>query len=93
MNLNPSYKQSEVGVIPNEWEIVPISELVSEFRGGAPLKPSDFTNSGIKVLPKGGVGRKGWLTIEDADLQYCSPSYATSHRNNQVDQNLSLIHI
>lgn len=91
MNLNPSYKQSEVGVIPNEWEIVPISELVSEFRGGAPLKPSDFTNSGIKVLPKGGVGRKGWLTIEDADLQYCSPSYATSHRNNQVDQNFTIV--
>ena len=67
------YKQTDAGVIPEEWEVAPLSELVTEFRGGAPLKPSDFTNAGIKVLPKGAVGRTGWLTIDDNNLQPTFP--------------------
>ncbi len=90
MEVKPGYKQTEVGIIPEEWEVISIGEVVTDFRGGAPLKPSDFTKSGIKVLPKGGVGRSGWLKIDDADLQYCSSSYAASHRNNQVDESFTI---
>jgi len=91
MQVKPGYKQTEVGVIPESWEIVPIGSLLTDFRGGAPLKPSDFTNTGVKVLPKGGVGRTGWLKIEDKDLQYCSPQYATAHRRNQVDETFTIV--
>jgi len=91
MDLNPGYKQTDVGVIPEDWEATPLSELVTEFRGGASLKPRDFTTTGIKVLPKGAVGRTGWLRIYDDDLQYCSPSYASVHRTNQVDQSYTIV--
>lgn len=33
MELRPGYKQTEVGIIPEEWEVVPFSELL-EFRNG-----------------------------------------------------------
>ncbi len=33
MELKPGYKETEVGVIPEEWEVVPFSELL-EFRNG-----------------------------------------------------------
>jgi type I restriction enzyme S subunit len=91
MQVKAGYKQTGAGVVPEDWDIVPLSELVTEFRGGAPLKPSDFTTTGIKVLSKGGVGRTGWLTIDDDDLQYCSPSYAAAHRNNQVDRGYTIV--
>lgn len=85
------YKQTEVGVIPEDWDVTPIGALVTDFRGGAPLKPSDFTQTGVKVLPKGGVGRTGWLKIEDRDLQYCSSDYAASHPRNQVDESFTVV--
>ncbi|MES3008232.1 MAG: restriction endonuclease subunit S [Pseudomonadota bacterium] len=91
MEVRAGYKQTEVGVIPEEWEVVSLSEFVTEFRGGAPLKPSDFTNSGVKVLPKGGVGRTGWLKIEARDIQFCSHGYADAHRNNQVDKGHTIV--
>ena len=91
MQLRRGYKQTDAGIIPTEWDAVPLSKLIIEFRGGAPLKPSDFTSTGIKVLPKGGVGRTGWLEIEDHELQFCSQNYATSHRSNQVDQNFTIV--
>jgi type I restriction enzyme S subunit len=85
------HKKTEVGILPDEWEVTPLSTLVSEFRGGAPLKPSDFVPTGIKVLPKGGVGHTGWLQIHDNDLQYCSSSYASTHRTNQVDRSYTIV--
>jgi type I restriction enzyme S subunit len=89
--MKPGYKQTEVGYIPEDWEVVPISELVTEFRGGATLGPSDFKSTGIKVLPKGAVGRTGWIQVDDNELQYCSPSYASAHRSNEVDESYSIV--
>ena len=66
--MRPGYKQTEVGMIPDDWGVLPMLELVTELRGGAALKPSDFTRVGVKILPKGGVGRTGWLSIKDNDL-------------------------
>lgn len=74
-----------------DWPFVSIGDLVTEFRGGAPLKPSDFTDTGVKVLPKGGVGRKGWLDIDDGDLQYCSSEYAERHHRNSVDEKYTIV--
>jgi type I restriction enzyme S subunit len=91
MEVRPGYKQTDVGVIPVGWEVLPIGELVSDLRGGAALKPSDFSRVGVKVLPKGGVGRTGWLTIHDEDIQFCTRIYADAHRQNQVDQNYTIV--
>lgn len=34
--MKPGYKQTEVGVIPEEWEVAPLGELSSCFSGGTP---------------------------------------------------------
>ncbi len=85
------YKQTDAGRTPIDWDVVPIGSLISEFRGGAPLKPSDFSPLGVKVLPKGGVGRKGWLDIPDAQLQYCMPEYALANRRHCVDHHFTIV--
>lgn len=36
MEVKPGYKQTEVGVIPEEWEVAPLGELSSCFSGGTP---------------------------------------------------------
>jgi type I restriction enzyme, S subunit len=91
MEVKPGYKQTEIGVIPEDWEVKPLAYLVTEFRGGAALRPRDFTRTGIKVLPKGGVGRTGWLRVTEDDFQFCSERYAAAHRNNQVDQSFTIV--
>lgn len=41
MELKPGYKMTEVGVIPEDWEIAPINKLFSIYVGGD-LRKSDF---------------------------------------------------
>jgi len=91
MELKAGYKQTEAGVIPEEWDFSALGDLISEMRGGAPLSPSDFKDSGVKVLPKGGVGRTGWLQVRDSEMQFCSPQYARVHRRNQVDETFTIV--
>lgn len=78
-------------MFPDEWDRVAFSETISEFRGGAPLRPSDFTKAGVMVLPKGGVGRSGWLHVKEDDIQFCSMAYAESHLSNQVDSSFTIV--
>ncbi len=91
MEVRPGYKQTEIGVIPNEWDVMQVSALVSDFCGGAPLKPTDFTKTGVRVLPKGGFVRGGYLQIAEEDLQFCSPAYAESHPRNCVDRSYTVV--
>jgi hypothetical protein len=37
--LPEGYKQTEVGVIPEDWDYLSVGNFITEFRGGAPLKP------------------------------------------------------
>lgn len=91
MEVKTESKQSAVNVIPSGWIFSTVAALTTEFRGGAPFKPSDFKTHGIKVLPKGGVGRGGVLRIADKDIQYCSNDYASAHPRNQVDKTYTIV--
>ena len=85
------YKETKVGIVPNEWEEKMFNDIVFDFRGGAPLTPNDFKDNGIKVLPKGGVTRGGILVIEKDKMQYCSSQYTENHETNLVDNTYTII--
>ncbi len=52
MELKPGYTQTEVGVIPNEWESRPLGETASFRTGpfGSALHRSDYTEDGVPVI-------------------------------------------
>jgi type I restriction enzyme S subunit len=52
MELKPGYKQTEVGVIPEDWEIKKLGELARFRTGpfGSTLHKEDYTNNGIPIV-------------------------------------------
>jgi type I restriction enzyme S subunit len=90
MTANKELRANDDAGLPSGWRLASLSELVLEIRGGAPLKPSDFVKSGALVLPKGAVGRTGWLRIADCD-QYCTEDFAKAHLSNQVDETFTIV--
>lgn len=88
---NTGYKTTELGVIPEDWDVKTLGELIFDYRGGAPLKPSDFINEGIKVLPKLGVGEGGILFVPNAKQKYCSNEYCKMYPRSIVDKNYNIV--
>jgi type I restriction enzyme S subunit len=63
MEVKPGYKQTEVGVIPEDWDAVPISSLTPQNRKngivdgpfGSNLKTIHYRTSGIPIITSGYV--------------------------------------
>ncbi len=85
------FNNTDFGNRPYDWYPLQILEIITEFKGGAPLTPRDFKKSGIKVLPKVGVIRGGNLYVEKDKQQYCSVEYANLHKSNLIDNNFTIV--
>ena len=48
-NISPSYKQTEVGVIPEDWEVKPI-KTVCKLINGRGFKPFEWGKSGLPII-------------------------------------------
>jgi type I restriction enzyme S subunit len=77
--FNSSWKK------PKNWDVVAIKDVTSDWRGGAPFKPDDFTDEGFPVLHKGAVHRNGTVVIDDKKKTYTSESYAQAHQKSVID--------
>lgn len=55
MEVNPGYKQTEVGVIPEEWEVKRLGDLGNVVRGGSPRPAGDPRYFDGNFIP--------WLTV------------------------------
>lgn len=63
MELKPGYKQTEVGVIPVEWDVSTIVETMELINGRA-FKPSEWSRLGLPII------RIQNLNNEDSDFNY-----------------------
>lgn len=71
--------------LPKNWQLKRIGEFVVEYRGGAPLKPSDFSKQGFPVIPKKAIRAGGLLNVPEDSQTYCTQEFADTYRRSVVD--------
>ncbi|ENA1815566.1 restriction endonuclease subunit S [Flavobacterium psychrophilum] len=49
MELRPGYKKTDVGVIPQDWEIATFGDIV-DYTKGFPFKSKDYQKDGIRII-------------------------------------------
>ncbi len=70
MEVKPGYKQTEVGVIPKEWETHPCSKLSERIMVGIVIRPTQYyVSHGIPAFRSANIREDG---ITDADLVFIS---------------------
>jgi type I restriction enzyme S subunit len=78
MEVKPGYKQTEVGVIPEDWEVLSIDSIVTEISMGpfgSDIKVSNFTSSGVPVLSGANVRSE---RLSDAFANFVTPAKTKS---------------
>lgn len=64
MEVRPGYKQTEVGVVPEEWQVVPLSQAARRITRGASPRPID---SPVWFDEQSNIG---WVRISDVTRSY-----------------------
>lgn len=71
---------------PKGWKLATIDSLTSNWKGGAPLKPEDFTNEGFPVLHKGAIQRNGIIKIDTGKKTHTSAAFAKKYKNSVINK-------
>jgi type I restriction enzyme S subunit len=77
MELKHGYKQTEVGLIPQKWELLPLGQLVEHTKGFA-FRADDYCSHGIRILRVSDTTYNG---IKEGEGIYLDFAKADSFRN------------
>ncbi len=83
MEVKPGYKQTEVGVIPEDWEVHKLPE-VSWFQEGPGLRNWQFTSTGMKVINVTNL-ENGVLHLERTDRNISIPEFTRMYQHFAVE--------
>jgi type I restriction enzyme S subunit len=90
MAVKPGYKQTEVGVIPEDWDVEPLGELSDFVTSGSRGWAQFYSKSGALFIRSQNV-RDGRLSFED--VQYVSPPTGAEGNRTKVQPNDLLVTI
>ncbi|MBM3824933.1 MAG: restriction endonuclease subunit S, partial [Verrucomicrobia bacterium] len=80
MEVKPAYKQTEVGVIPVEWEVKPLRSILSKGRLGGNY-PNQDTESAFPLMKMGNIAR-GYF--EMSKLEFITPGVTPENQHRLV---------
>ena len=73
LSIPPGYKQTEVGVIPEDWQVMSFGDIVNYTKGYA-FKSSEYEADGIRIIR---VSDTTYNSIKDNDAVFVSERSAT----------------
>jgi type I restriction enzyme S subunit len=75
------YKQTPIGTIPKEWQVVDFKTICQDITGGVAIETKDFTDSGFPVVSKGDIKEFGQLVFDKKEKKYVSEKFAKMYPN------------
>jgi type I restriction enzyme S subunit len=84
MELTPGYKQTDLGVIPEDWEIKALKDICA-LKNGFAFSSDFFSNVGPIVLTPGNFRLEGGLYFEDRNTKRYSGTYTPNMIFNRGD--------
>jgi type I restriction enzyme S subunit len=82
MEVKPGYKQTEVGVIPEEWDVKPLADIADKIMVGiASAATHAYRVKGVPMFRNQNI-KAGQL--EDTDLLFVAPEYEATFKNKRL---------
>jgi type I restriction enzyme S subunit len=82
---NRKYKQTEIGEIPEEWNILPLKNLISNIQSGIWGEEPDNSNNIYPILRSTDILHKGDIVIETAALRKIPEEKVSRYQLNYGD--------
>jgi type I restriction enzyme S subunit len=76
MEVKPGYKQTELGIIPEEWHVCSVAQVINGFRNGFAFKSDGYVSSGIPIVTMAQVGLDGKFNFSEDIINHWPESKA-----------------
>jgi type I restriction enzyme, S subunit len=70
--LPEGYKQTEVGVIPEDWEIFKLRDVIKSFQNGYAFSSQSYVVSGVPIITMAQIGLDGTFQFSKESVNYWS---------------------
>jgi type I restriction enzyme, S subunit len=70
MNLSAGYKQTDAGVIPEEWEVLALSDVLMSFQNGFAFASDGYSETGIPIVTMAQIGLDGSFQYDEDRVNY-----------------------
>ena len=69
------YKQTEVGVIPKDWEVGKLNDILVKFQNGYAFSSTGYLKDGIPIITMAQIGLDGNFQFDSNTVNYWSAKY------------------
>ena len=69
---------------PKGWEVKSLAAITEDWRGGASIKPKDFTDIGFPVLHKGAIRPHGKIVLDESKKTFVWNEFAEAKKGSLV---------
>ncbi|MFP5268723.1 restriction endonuclease subunit S [Coleofasciculus sp.] len=66
------YKKTDVGVIPEDWEILKLREVIKSFQNGYAFSAQGYVSSGVPIITMAQIGLDGTFKFSDECVNFWS---------------------
>jgi len=84
MEVKPGYKQTELGVIPEDWDVSPLPEIIW-YQEGPGLRNWQFRSNGLKVINVTNLQDNGWLNLDRTDRYIAWEEFDRMYKHFLID--------
>ncbi len=84
MEIEIGFQNTEVGIIPNDWDVRRISDVISNFQNGNGFSSTGYRKSGIPIVTMAQIGLDGSFQYDESKVNYWDENKFDNLKNYQL---------
>ena len=85
MEIETGFKKTDVGVLPNDWQLKPLPEIIW-FQEGPGLRNWQFKSSGLKVINVTNLEENGFLNLDTTKRHISCDEFEKMYKHFLIDE-------
>ncbi|MFX4277751.1 restriction endonuclease subunit S [Aliarcobacter butzleri] len=86
MSIKSGYKQTEIGIIPEDWEVVELDNILEKFQNGYAFSSEGYVETGVPIISMANISLKGTFQFDYEKAKYWAEEELDNLKQYQLEK-------
>ncbi|WP_323589468.1 restriction endonuclease subunit S [Aliarcobacter butzleri] len=86
MSIKSGYKQTEIGIIPEDWEVVELDNILEKFQNGYAFSSEGYVETGVPIISMANISLKGTFQFDYEKAKYWAKEELDNLKQYQLEK-------